>query len=426
MDGPTVKKAENTIMTKNKYKTWPTKKLGELLSDVLPGVWGEESRVSEHEVRAIKVSDIKEGGIINYESATPRSISNKEYRRNLLKKDDILIVKSSGSMTSIVSGRCALVENELSNYVPVNFILTLRADQRKLYPKYLYLFLTSPIVREIVIKMVSGSTYPNIRKTEYLNIEIPLPPIAEQRKIVARLESVLGKIKRAKRLREEAESAAEALLPAELYRIFTEHTAPHKQHPYKLENVGMSGGRQKWEEKELREVAELKTIKNTKTGLPFVGMEDVESATGKFLGSLESRSVRSTTFYFNNTSVLYGKLRPYLNKVLLPDFEGHCSTEFVPIKPKEGISREWIAYWLKSPQIVDGAMSTNTGSRMPRANMKDLIRFKIPLPTLAEQEKIVERLDALNEKIKKLREYQKSTAADFTALEQSVLHQAFN
>ncbi|MBI5306452.1 restriction endonuclease subunit S [Candidatus Wolfebacteria bacterium] len=70
-------------------------------------------------------------------------------------------------------------------------------------------------------------------------IEIPLPPIGEQRKIVAKLESVLGKIKESKKLRAEAESAAAALLPAELHRIFTQPTTPHKQHTNKLEFVGM-------------------------------------------------------------------------------------------------------------------------------------------------------------------------------------------
>ena len=56
---------------------------------------------------------------------------------------------------------------------------------------------------------------------------------------MARLEGLLGKIKEAKRLRAEAQEAAQNLLPAELHRIFTQPTTPHKQHTNKLENVGM-------------------------------------------------------------------------------------------------------------------------------------------------------------------------------------------
>ena len=82
--------------------------------------------------------------------------------------------------------------------------------------------------------------------------------------------------------------------------------------------------------KKLGEVCDFKVIKNTKT-LPYIGMEDIESNTGRFLGSKESRSVKSVTAFFDQTSVLYGKLRPYLNKVFLPDFEGHSSTELVPL-----------------------------------------------------------------------------------------------
>src|SRR3989338_3353009 len=253
-------------------------------------------------------------------------------------------------------------------------------------------------------------------------LEIPIPPIAEQKKIVARLEGLLGMTKEAKRLRAESETAAQNLLPAELHRIFTQHTTPHKQHTNKLENVGMSG---KWEEKELGEVVNIEAKKNTKS-LPYVGMEDIESGTGKFIGSKEKRAVRSTTSHFTADHVLYGKLRPYLNKFLVPDFEGHCTTEFLPLRPDTRfLTREWLAVWLRHNETVDNIMATTTGSRMPRANMNLVKKFKIPLPPLAEQRKIVARLDFLSEKIRRLQEYQKSTASDFISLEQSILSKSF-
>jgi len=247
------------------------------------------------------------------------------------------------------------------------------------------------------------------------------------------LEGLLGKIKEAKRLRAEAQEAAQNLLPAELHHIFTKHNTPHKQHTNKLENVRMSGklasvknyGEARWEEKELGEVVNIEAKKNTKS-LPYVGMEDIESGTGKFIGSKEKRAVRSTTSHFTADHILYGKLRPYLNKFLVPDFEGHCTTEFLPLRPDTRfLTREWLAVWLRHNETVDNIMATTTGSRMPRANMNLVKKFKIPLPPLAEQRKIVARLDSLSEKIRRLQEYQKSTASDFISLEQSILSKSF-
>ncbi|MBU1657715.1 hypothetical protein KKG72_01510 [bacterium] len=63
--------------------------------------------------------------------------------------------------------------------------------------------------------------------------------------------------------------------------------------------------------------------------------------------------MKSSTFYFNDEHVLYGRLRPYLNKVLLPDFEGHCSTEIFPIKPKKNIlDRRFLFQWLIATETM--------------------------------------------------------------------------
>ena len=67
--------------------------------------------------------------------------------------------------------------------------------------------------------------------------------------------------------------------------------------------------------------------------LPFVGMEQVESQTRRLLGTLSSSEMKSTAFHFQPGDVLYGKLRPYLNKVHCADLEGLCSSEFIVMPP---------------------------------------------------------------------------------------------
>lgn len=127
--------------------------------------------------------------------------------------------------------------------------------------------------------------------------------------------------------------------------------------------------------------------------LPYVGLEDIESGTGKFLGTKNSASVKSSTFRFSPDHVLYGRLRPYLNKVMLPDFEGHCSTEIFPISPSPKLTREYLSYWLTMDSTVKAINATSTGARMPRANMHAVLDFEIPLPNLVSQRRIVAILD---------------------------------
>ncbi|MEX2647391.1 MAG: restriction endonuclease subunit S [Alphaproteobacteria bacterium] len=129
--------------------------------------------------------------------------------------------------------------------------------------------------------------------------------------------------------------------------------------------------------------------------LPFVGLEQVEAGTGNISLQAGSRTGegRSTTFRFDARHVLYGKLRPYLNKVALPQFEGRCSTELVPLVPRANVDREYLAYFLRRPAVIHAVMAANTGARMPRADMDLLLRLHLPLPPISEQRRIVDILN---------------------------------
>ena len=127
------------------------------------------------------------------------------------------------------------------------------------------------------------------------------------------------------------------------------------------------------------------------SGLPYVGVEHVESGSGAFNFNNGSRtgSQKSTTFRFDKRHVLYAKLRPYLNKVATPGFAGRCSTELVPLLPRDGVDREFIAFLLRRNETVDYVMSSVTGARMPRTDMKALMSLPVPLPPIDEQRRIV-------------------------------------
>jgi len=126
--------------------------------------------------------------------------------------------------------------------------------------------------------------------------------------------------------------------------------------------------------------------------LPYLSLEHIESNTGRILRepseSLTDEGL-SNTFAFNSQHILYGKLRPYLNKVALPNFSGRCTTEAIPLIPKQNINKDYLAWILRRQETVNAAMRGKTGSRMPRANMTELLSLKIPLPPLPEQKRIV-------------------------------------
>lgn len=148
-----------------------------------------------------------------------------------------------------------------------------------------------------------------------------------------------------------------------------------------------------WQTKALGEVCAFDKAQGIHRHLPYVGLENIESHTARFIGSTEPQTMKSSTFRFSSQHVLYGRLRPYLNKVLAPDFEGHCSTEIFPIKPSSELSREYLLYWFLADETVDRINATCTGARMPRADMKEVLEFDFPLPPLPEQHRIVSILD---------------------------------
>lgn len=131
--------------------------------------------------------------------------------------------------------------------------------------------------------------------------------------------------------------------------------------------------------------------------LPYLSLEHIESQTGRILrtsSDLVEDEGKSTTFAFDSRHVLYGKLRPYLNKVALPEFCGRCTTELIPFLPYPNVSRRYLAWLLRRPETVAFVMKETTGSRMPRVNIEKLLLWQVPVPdSLAQQEQLADIMD---------------------------------
>ena len=138
------------------------------------------------------------------------------------------------------------------------------------------------------------------------------------------------------------------------------------------------------------------TAEAIRAGLKFVGMEHVNSNSGRITAGNGSRTGdgKGQSFIFDSRHVLFGKLRPYLRKIALPDGDGCSSTELVPLLPDpRHLDRGYLFHWLRRSQVIDVLMAKTTGARMPRADMNVLLAMPLPLPSLDEQRRIVALLD---------------------------------
>ena len=109
-----------------------------------------------------------------------------------------------------------------------------------------------------------------------------------------------------------------------------------------------------------------------------------------------SADIGNSTTTFNEDNILYSKLRPYLNKVVIPDEPGYCTSELVPLLPKKGvINRIFLAYLLRSKFFVDYINTRVAGAKMPRVTMSDFWGFDIIIPPLKLQESFAEKISAI-------------------------------
>ena len=119
--------------------------------------------------------------------------------------------------------------------------------------------------------------------------------------------------------------------------------------------------------------------------------------------------------------MLYGKLRPYLNKVVVAEKAGYCTTEIVPLRPAHFTAAAFLRVYLRSQTFLDYAAQKNYGMKMPRLGTQDLESAMIPLPPLAEQKRIVAKVDELMALCDRLEAQQQEREARHAVLARAAL-----
>lgn len=171
----------------------------------------------------------------------------------------------------------------------------------------------------------------------------------------------------------------------------------------KLRFPGFSG---EWEEKKFGEIIEriskkYDPIKDTDKPL-LIELENIESDTSQIINVEKVDGHLSLKTRFNKGDVLFGKLRPYLRKHSLPNFDGACTSEIWVFRPKETVGG-FIFSIVQSDDFIAIA-NQSSGSKMPRAEWSIVSSYEIKVPSPPEQTKIAEFLGVVDEKIKALRQ----------------------
>lgn len=130
-------------------------------------------------------------------------------------------------------------------------------------------------------------------------------------------------------------------------------------------------------------------------GLPYIGLEHIAKDTGELVGQGTPDDVTSTKGHFRTGDVLYGKLRPYLNKVHLARFEGVSSTDIIILRAKANVLPAFIKYRLLMRDFVTYASERTNGVNLPRVSPTTVSQFALRLPSPDQQEQVVAKIEEL-------------------------------
>lgn len=146
----------------------------------------------------------------------------------------------------------------------------------------------------------------------------------------------------------------------------------------------------------LKEIADLVTSCVESGSRPFVALEYLEAGTGQRTPDIEfpERTAPATgAASAQPGDVLFGKLRPYLAKTWLVDRPVFASTELLCLRPRAGVDSRWLAYLVASTPVVEWAVATSDGAKMPRTSWDKLAEYPVDLPAIADQRSVAERLN---------------------------------
>ena len=257
----------------------------------------------------------------------------------------------------------------------------------------------------------------------FKNYYIPLPPLAEQQRIVDRIESLFAKLDEAKEKAQAVIDGYEDRKAVILHKAFTgELTAE-----WRKANGILSSS---WCKKRFDEVAEVKSNLVDPADyqdFPHIAPDNIEKKTGRLLEyhTIAEDGMKSGKHRFYAGQILYSKIRPNLSKVIVVDFDGLCSADMYPIEPKDGMNTKYLWYYMLSEEFLIQASTAGSRSVLPKINQKELSKLTVMVTDPLEQEIIVSILDQLFEKEQQAKEAAEQVIDHIDSMKKSILSRAF-
>lgn len=295
----------------------------------------------------------------------PEELHKELYQRLAPQKDDILLAKNG------TTGVAALVDREEIFDIYVSLAL-IRPDKNKIIPKYLLYAINSESSKRYFNSHLKGVGVPNLHLTHIRETPISVPDFHTQEEIIKRLDKVSDLI--AKR-RQQLEKL-DLLVKARFVEMFGD---------FRINSM-------KWQIASFDEIATIDGNMTTDyqkyADYPHIGIDSIEKDTGELKGyrTVAEDGVISGKYIFTPKHIIYSKIRPNLNKVALPDFEGVCSADAYPILPIDNkCNRIFLAYNMRSPYFLEYILQFCNRTNLPKVNRKEVCGFKTPLPPLELQ-----------------------------------------
>lgn len=400
----------------------------------VPGnwVWVKLKTINKDKKRNIDPKNFKDEtfelySVPSFPEGSPEFIKGDEIgsSKQLVNKDEILLCK--------INPRINRVWKVLNNHGKFRQLASTEwiviSENKAIYSEYLLYLLKSPYFRKLITSNVSGvgGSLTRARPKEVETYPIAVPPIKEQKRIADKVERLLSKIDEAKRLIEEAKETFELRRAAILDKAFRGEMM-EKSHISRESNANLYEIPINWKWKTFGDVAQVcSNLVDPKQylELPHIAPDNIEKGTGQLLEyqTIEESKVKSPKHYFKKGQILYSKIRPYLSKVIIAEFEGLCSADMYPIETD--LDAKYLFWYMLSPFFVEKASTAGSRSVLPKINKKELGNIPIPVPPKETQKKIVRIIESALSREKQTIGYLESIVGLMEKIKQSILSKAF-
>ncbi|WP_259573491.1 N-6 DNA methylase [Shewanella baltica] len=330
------------------------------------------------EISFVEMASVSASGYIT--SAVPRKLGEVlKGSYTYFAEDDIIIAKITPCMEN---GKCAIARG-LTNSIGMGSseFHVIRADKNQIQADYLFYFLNRNDVRTIAAKNMTGSSgHRRVPEQFYSDLLVPIPTPDVQKQIALECQEVELKVDVARSDIEKAMMELSAILA----------DAQNTGEPQQLGKV-------------ILKVSDS-VDPQSKSGIAhYIGLENIEGSTGNLTGELHTpyAEIKSTKTVFSIGDILYGKLRPNLNKVHLAKQDGICSTDILVLRPKNKEEAIFYTQYFLSESFNEAVVRTVSGQQLPRTSWGKMQVIKIPVLEPKELTAKVTKIDALEKQIAK-------------------------